>query len=284
MLWKIGSSLRKVDLAADGDHQDARHEGFRLLGDHLAVRGRRMRRLAARALEPDDGAARPQRAAAGDRPAHRHGGVRQRLRRGGSWRRRRRRRRLGRRGGDRGRGLTARAGPRLVRQRADRFFELGIERVESEQRLPLRRGGGEVAPVPGQLAAGEQIEDEVLPLGRRLHRQVLRRTHRERQRQLLAQPAARLGRRGARGRRGGQSGAGARQNRAQDRSPPHRHQLYTSEEVNTLLATVGAPASSRLSRYSAFKMIASKRSSRRPPVKRSTVIGVKPSNQACRWS
>ena len=186
--------VAKGDLGADGDHQHVRHEHLAALADHLAVRGRGARRLAVGPLQPDDRAARPVRAAARDGAAHADRRVRGR--RDGrrravdedAGRRRRWRRRLGG-------GPTGGAAARLVRQRPDRLVELGIERVDLQQRLPLRRGGREVAAVPGQLAAGEQIEDEVLLLRRRLHRQVLRRAHGERQRQLLAEPAARIRRR-----------------------------------------------------------------------------------------
>src|SRR5580704_13600377 len=154
---------------------------------------------------------------------------------------------------------------RLVRQRFDGLLDVGIERMNLEERLPLGRGGGKVAAVPGELAAGQQIEDEVLLLGGRLHRQILWRAHRERQRQLLAQPSAPI-RRWRRGlcRRNERSEERRRQQRGAPHRPalpaPHRHQLYTKDEVKTLLATVGAPASSRLSRYSTFKRIASQRS------------------------
>src|SRR5204862_1472107 len=125
-----------------------------------------------------------------------------------------------------------------------------------------------------ELPARQQIEDQVLLLGGGLHREVLGGAHGERQRQLFAHPSARVGRRRRR-REGG------RHHRRQQRREPrqaryasahrHHHQLYTNDDVKTLFATVGAPASSRLSRYSAFKITASQRSTLRPPVIRSTV-------------
>ena len=64
--------VAEADLGADRHDQHVRDERLVALGDDLAVRRRRARRLAADALEPDDRAARPLRAAARDGAADRH--------------------------------------------------------------------------------------------------------------------------------------------------------------------------------------------------------------------
>ena len=60
-------------------------------------------------------------------------------------------------------------------QRPDHLLDLRIQAVDAQQRLPLRGGGREVARVPGELPARQQVEDQVLPLGHRLDGEVLRR-------------------------------------------------------------------------------------------------------------
>ena len=81
----------------------------------------------------------------------------------------------------------------------------------------------------------------------------------------------------------GATGAGAppraagEQDRGNDRV---NHHAYTTEVVNTLFSTLGAPASSWLKRNSPFRIKDPQSSSRSPAVTRATVIGRKPSNYA----
>src|SRR6185436_1884223 len=105
---------------------------------------------------------------------------------------------LGRRGGQRRQrrgGSATRTAPCLLRERPDHLVDLRIQTVNAQQRLPLAGRRRVVAAVPRQLAAGEQVEDQILLLRRRLDREILRGAHGERERQLLAQPAAPVGRR-----------------------------------------------------------------------------------------
>ncbi len=264
MLWKIGSSLRKSTRVPTGT---ASTRGTNVLPRWLitlprAGDGRGVSpaaRVSHTTAPPGPSAPPPATVPLTDTPAGAAGAGRGGLGRD---------RRLGGRRERRAAGARA----RFVGQRPDRLFDLGIERADAQQRLPFRGRRREVAAVPGQLAARQQVEDQVLPLGHRLDRQILRRAHRQRQRQLFAQPGPSLGcGRGCDGRHRGQA-----QKDAQVSCAAHRQKLYTTELVKTLLATVGAPDSSRLSRYSAFNSTLSHRSKRTPPVKRSTVMGVNP--------
>src|SRR4029077_20554911 len=102
-----------------------------------------------------------------------------------------------------------------------------------------------------ELPPRHQVEDQVLALRRRLESDVLRRLHRQRQRQGISEAAVRF--------RGGRRSARGAETEAHDRDrahPPHLgsspHHVQTTDDANTLLATTGAPFSSRLARYSAL--------------------------------
>ena len=156
------------------------------------------------------------------------------------------------RGGDAGGGGRGRRTPSgCALSRASGRISLsssGSSPLHPEQRLPLGGGGREVAAVPGQLSARQQIEDQVLLLGGGLDREILR---------PCARPAAAAAPRRAtpgpcpgRGAPPASAGADDRARQQRHRSEnvvasDRPHQLYTSDVVSTLLATVGAPASSR---------------------------------------
>ena len=186
----MGSWLAKLHRRADGHRQDPGDEGLVHLADGLAPQ------RSGPGVGPSPSSARPPRRRG---PAIRHRvtcpltltmGTTCRVRGAGRWRRRRRR--------GPGRPAVAlgtpgwHAPPRGCAPRRP----AGRTTLSSSGSMPgifssaSQRcgGGGEVAGVPGQLAPGQQVEHQVLPLGHRLQRQILRRLHRQGQRQLLAQP------------------------------------------------------------------------------------------------
>ena len=206
----------KVGIVVAEDHclthryrEDVRYERLAQLIEHawLARRMRR-RRGTVEALQPDDGAARTDRAPTAHSARHRHT-VRLRMRqRAGPLGRRFRKGADRRLVGRDGAGRRAGAAPPPSSGATARAISGGrFGSLNSASHSRTARGV--VSRLERDATAGHQVEDQVLPLDLRLERQILRAADGDRYRHLAARRARRRRRSRRRRRRGAPAGGGA---------------------------------------------------------------------------
>ena len=187
---KVGIVVAEDHCLAHRYREDVGNERLAQLIEHARLARRmRRRRGTVEPLQPDDRAARTDRARTAHSARHRHT-VRLRMRkRAGDLGRRLRegadRRHVGRDGG--GRALTL----RLRQQRRHRARDLRRKIRELQQRLPLVHGARVVTSLERGPTAGHQVDDQVLALDLCLERQILRAADRDWQRHLAARRARR---------------------------------------------------------------------------------------------